>query len=581
MNFEKLKILFALVPQNLRRHLWYVQTIYCLGAFLQLSGISFIVLFLDLVSNPATMNKVYDFVNFGLDIQEFTLLLACLLFLAYFFITVFNLYSEYFANKFILRHKAVLSEKLLYLYLSRPYEFHLSHASTDLINNVQSQVDRISNKILQPIFIIVSRLFLVLVIGSYLFYSFPVLSLIMTAMFTGLYLLVYKSGRRILSRMGKDMTKISADYVKTLNESFGSIKETKIFGLETKFRDDFIAIQEKVIQNMSKTFLITECPRFIIEAFAIGGFFLFIGFSLQSENFLTLLPKISLFAAATYKLLPALQGIYNSFSRIKSNVHALDVLKDDLGTALKYEKTSAANDGKRSTFLNLDNISYSYPNTNEMHLRDVTLELKSPTSLAIVGPSGCGKTTLMDVLIGLLYPAQGTIRSDASDLTKRTAYVSQQPYIFSESLIYNIALKHEVSTEDEVRIYELIKLVQLTELFPDIQSLKQKMTGERGNKFSGGQKQRIAIARALYLNRDIIVFDESTSALDPATEDKILTAVRSYLSDKIFIFVTHRLGTLYNFDKIIFLKNGRIEAAGNLSSLLASHPEYFQYAKNH
>ena len=573
--------MFHVVPTEFKKELLFVQFVYCVGAFLQLSGITLIVFFLELISSSEKIMEFQTKLGLNMPNDKFILNLSICLFVGYFLINVFNLITDYYANKITFKLKWHISEDLFYYYLNKNYSFHLKNPSNELINNVQTQVDRLTNKVMLPIIVLFSKLILVIILSGYLFYLYPRITCFLMASFVTIYFVLFYVIKRLLFRIGKELSKLSSRYIKILNEAFGAIKEIKVYGLAYKLKNDFSKIMEDITKNVSLSYLLSESPRFLVESFAVGVFFIFIAISIKSVDFVKLIPQVSLFAAVAYKLLPALQGIYYSLSKFKSNIHALDVLYEDLYKA-KIEKKSKSNESAVTQDVNclkLSNVSFGYATNNI--ITNFNLEINSPFKLAIVGESGGGKTTLIDLVLGLLQPNEGSILTGLNEGSdpQMCSYVPQTPFIFNDSLAFNISLKHELTEDEKSLLNEVIKVACLEEILPDGVSIYVYNLGERGGNLSGGQKQRIAIARALFFKRKIVIFDESTSALDPQLEEKVLNNVMNFLDDKIFIFATHRLSTLKYFQQIAYIKNGNLVDYGSLEHVIRNSPEFFKYAQ--
>ena len=223
-------------------------------------------------------------------------------------------------------------------------------------------------------------------------------------------------------------------------------------------------------------------------------------------------------------------------------------------------------------------LNFNYEGKQVLH--DVNLKIPAGTSLAIVGPTGSGKTTLVD-LIPRIYDADpGTVLIDSrpvrdyslSSLRRNIGFVPQETFLFSDRIRENIALGVDSATDSEIHnSAEAANIAVDIEAFPESYDT---MVGERGITLSGGQKQRTAIARALIRNPRILILDDALSSVDTQTEDKILNHLRDVMQGRTTIFISHRVSTVRNADRIAVLHGGRIVELGTHDELLALNGYY-------
>jgi len=229
------------------------------------------------------------------------------------------------------------------------------------------------------------------------------------------------------------------------------------------------------------------------------------------------------------------------------------------------------------------NVTFSYRNGDESNppiLKNLTFTIEPYQRVALVGPTGCGKTTLVKLILRLYEPQKGTILLDGVDirdyplqiLRRHIGYIEQDIYLFSRSINENIAFGKQNATQED--IIEVAKLAQVDEFVQKFPKKYNTIVGERGTRLSGGEKQRVAIAQAFLTNPEIIILDDSVSAIDSETEEKIGRAMKNILKNRTTIIITHRLHTIRTSDKIIVLKHGKIVAEGNHNNLLQSSEDY-------
>jgi ATP-binding cassette, subfamily B, bacterial PglK len=363
------------------------------------------------------------------------------------------------------------------------------------------------------------------------------------------------------------------------SEAFGGIKDLKLLKREALFIDSYRSISERITRVEMRRNAIGLIPRYAIETLAIAGVVLFILYLSQRGAALgQMLPMLTLYLLAGYRLLPAMQTIYTNLGYVRYARAALQVLHNDLddrpepaeyravGPALAFEQA-----------IDIRDVSFAYPQAQAEALRGVSLRIDKNTSVAFVGTTGAGKTTLVDMLMGLLRPNAGSILIDGVALTadnigawqRNIGYVPQHIWLSDDSITRNIAFGVPDEDIDHEAVRAAATAASLHEfIVTELGQGYDTVIGERGIRLSGGQRQRVGIARALYHRPSVLVLDEATSALDGATEKAIIEAVNT-LSRKItVILIAHRLNTVIDCDRIFVLERGSVVDDGNYAGLL-------------
>ena len=325
-----------------------------------------------------------------------------------------------------------------------------------------------------------------------------------------------------------------------------------------------------VALRVSLTLFVESVIGVIIGA---GGYFVYSG-SITAEE---IVEFIGYFSAVIWPIM-AVAEMIDMHSRGKASLKRItEFLEAEVNVT---DREGAVDAGALSGGIEFKNLTFSYEEGGREVLKDISFEIKAGENVGIIGKIGSGKTTLMDLITRTYNVKDGTLfldGKDVNDLTiesvrKNIAYVPQDNFLFSDTIAENIAFATDNDTDEEVRRAAVMACV-----YGDINDFPDKfytVLGERGVTVSGGQKQRISIARALMKNAPILMLDDSVSAVDTETEKTILKNLRETRRGKTTVIIAHRISTVENLDRIMFLKEGRIEAYGTHSELIATCPEY-------
>ena len=440
--------------------------------------------------------------------------------------------------------------------------------------------------VIYPMLLAVSKVAIVIFIAILLLYVNPKLSIVISVTLTIAYGIVYYVVREYLRGIGELSTKATFEKYKFTDEAFSGIKDIKLRGTETEFIKKYSQPAKKFAEYSATSAVISLLPRYAIETLAFGGLLLIVIFLIStSENFMSVIPLVALYALAGYRIMPGLQQIYHSIAQIRYNTPALDILLKDLKNST-YNKNIT--DGKLISLpkikkeIEFKSVYFKYPNSNDQILENINVKIRSNSLTAFVGKTGSGKTTLIDILLGLLPINKGDILVDNiklkednfSSWQKKLGYVPQNIFLTDDTLKNNIAFAVPDNQVDHKKIINAAKLAELENYISTLPDKYNTYVGEKGIRISGGQIQRVGIARALYYNPEIIVLDEATSALDNLTEKNIMDSLKKLSKSKTIIIIAHRLSTIKNCDQIYFLEKGRVSAEGNYNELIKNSKSF-------
>lgn len=277
----------------------------------------------------------------------------------------------------------------------------------------------------------------------------------------------------------------------------------------------------------------------------------------------------------------ALGFVYNMLQRGQVSLKRLNTILETPPEIIDLSVIESLNGQYTVTpEIEVNHLTFRYPHTKADVLKDISFELKKGETLAIVGKTGSGKTTLVNLLLKLYNVENGSIKIGGYDLNQipvhkirdMIGYVPQDNFLFSKTIHYNVGFGLDEISEEDVAHY-----TKIAHIYDEIQAFPhgfETELGERGVNMSGGQKQRVSIARALSKKPEIIILDDSLSAVDTKTEESILTHLKETLKETTSILIAHRISTIKHADQIIVLSDGAIAERGTHDELIALNGIY-------
>lgn len=275
-----------------------------------------------------------------------------------------------------------------------------------------------------------------------------------------------------------------------------------------------------------------------------------------------------------YRALSSLMLLQVQWNNFLHHSGSVENMTDFMREMTANQETYGAGDlGKFKGQISVENLSFSYG--DQPVLQDINLQIFKNETVAFVGESGSGKTTLVNLLAGLMKPNEGAVKVDGNNLAeidvrtyqRHLGYITQEPVIFSDTIYNNVTFWSERTPENEKRFWDALRRASIDEFVRDLPNAEESPLGSNGILVSGGQKQRLSIARELYKAVDILIMDEATSSLDSETEKTIQENIDLLKGSYTFLIVAHRLSTVKNADKIVLMRNGKIEEIGNFADL--------------
>lgn len=583
------KILFFFNRQEKKKLCLMLVCIISMG-IIEMIGITTVLPFLAVVTKPEIVQSqvylqtIYNALSFN-DTRIFMLFLGGVVFTVLIAGNLFSAFTTQMIIRFCFSHGKKISCELFRKYLSQPYPYFLHNHTSNLSKNILSEIDRVVTGVFLSSLLSITKIVLMLGIFSILLLVDPLLALSAIVILGGSYFSIYFFVRKRLSISGQISAVQNAYRYKLTDEVLASIKELKVLGREKTFLEDYAKSTSLYIRAESLSLLSPLISKYMIEAIAFGGTILIALYLIcTQEDISKFMPLLGLYALAGYRLMPAMQQLFTSFSLLRFNLTSLNIVYNEMKLPICDSaeiETSALVEFKHQ--LELKGISYAYPNSNIASLNNIHLTIPLHSTIGIVGSSGAGKTTLIDIILGLLKPEQGSLVIDGVEINsanlkswqRNIGYVPQSITLMDTTLAQNIALGIAESEIDHEAVRRAAKLANLdTFVMNELDQNYKTLIGEKGIRLSGGQRQRIGIARALYHDPELLIFDEATSALDGVTEKIIMEAIRDLGHRKTIILIAHRLNTVKHCDEILVLNKGNIVGRGSYMTLMETNPVF-------
>lgn len=564
------KILYVLEKKD-RIKLVLLIILMLVGACVELISVSVILPLVNVVTDKDIIDTdaTYQFIGniFHLtNVRDYVIFFAIAIAVMYVFKNVFLVIENDIQFRFLFNSKRKLSSRLLASYLSKDYLFFTQNSVPELQRNIMQDVGTFYYA-LQNILQLATE---IIVGGVLVVYLFTV-DIITTAsifcllgVFSVLFFMIF---RKQSTKQGNIFRDATAKTNKWLLQSFEGIKEIKIMHKEDFFWENYDNASRMVAHSDRVSHVLNYMPKPVMETFVIVGLMLVIGMRVfwggSIEGFI---PVLTAFVVAAYRMIPAFNRIAACYGWIMYGKPSVDSVYD-IVKKFDIENADKLVEGGEIRFdkINVDNLTFRYPEGKENVIENVEFNIPLNTSVAFVGKSGAGKTTLADLILGIINPTSGDIKvNDKSIYDNKTAwqnqigYIPQVIYLMDDTIRNNIAFGIAGSDIDDDAIWNALKEAQLDEYVKGLPKQLDTMVGDRGIRLSGGQRQRIGIARALYRNPLFLVFDEATSALDGETEQAVMESIKALHGKRTILIIAHRLSTIKDCDIIFKVEDKKV-----------------------
>lgn len=544
--FSIIKKFNVLLDSKQKKKVIFLFIIMIIGAFFETLGVSMMV----------PLVKVILDINIETSVIIHYIELVLVIYVVK---NVFLLLEYHLRAKFVFNARFETKKKLFHHLLLKPYEYYLNTESGEILRTLNSDADQTFSLLLDSLALISEGLVSFVLVITIFIIDFSMSSFI-ASILTITVLLVSIYIKPKLMRKGKEFRLYNSTMYKWILQAIEGIKEIKIARNEDYFEAKYNEAGLKSANASRQEYVLSTMPKLIIEIACVCSTLIAIALMLKhGKTTEELLPTLGAFAMAAVRLMPtatrivALAGsiAYEgpAIDNLLETIKDIDITSNEFNEDIKLEIKDN---------INIKNISYTYPGTSKKVLNNISINIPIGSSVGIKGKSGIGKTTLVDVVLGLLrqdsgdiYVSEVNIKDNYNEWLSHIGYIPQSIFLLDDTIKNNIVFGSKV---DDQRLKQALIDSQLYEFVESLDNKENSFVGERGIKLSGGQRQRIGIARALYKNPEILIFDEATSSLDNETEQAIIESINSLHGKKTMIIIAHRLETIEKCDYVIELK---------------------------
>ena len=567
----------AIIDKDQKKTFFFIVFLMTIGSFLEFISIAFIIPVLSVVIDGTIQNSYInlDFLNNFIknhSLNQVLLGTFFLFFFIFFIKFIFTIFFLYKKNSFMYDVRNHLSKKIFKSFLKRPYDFHQENNTSKLALNCKYEIEVFTSSIMLAGLEILSDLGLILSLLTLLFFlEFKLTVFLIFIFFTSIYFYQFILKKKSLI-WASERQEYDTLINKVIHEGLGSIKEI-ILNLKDKFFiNKLMSYLQKSTMVSVRSQMVFEAPRTLMEIVAILAFiliFYFLNFlNYETSKIITLM---GIFAAVSFKLLPCFNRLLAGIQRIRYAMPVIDFIYNELTNSNNFiEENEISKYNEKfnlRNFIEIKNLNFNYrdKNYNKIIFDNANLKIKKGNIIGIVGESGVGKSTLLNLISGLTKNYEGKILIDNIDIktlssawSKRVTYISQKPFFLDDNIKNNIAFGEDSIDIDLDKVWSSLRSAQLSDFINNSSDKLDTVIGEDGVKMSGGQLQRLAIARALYQDFDLMILDESLSALDSLNENEILKIISKFKNEKTIILISHNNQSLKYCDQIFKIENKKI-----------------------
>ena len=493
---------------------------------------------------------------------------------------------------FLSRCGAKVSSDMVNRILSQSVIKIQARSSQDILYSVTTGVQTITLGIIGQSVILLADVSLLIIMGIGLFIVDPLIALSTLLIFGTIGLLLYKLMHQRAAKLGQNSSLLNVASNEKIIEVIHSYRELVVKNRRGYYAKEISKVRHDLANTLAELSFMPNFSKYIVESTVVVGSLIIGGMQFALKDAYQAIATLTIFMAAGSRIAPAVLRVQQGAISIKSNIGASVPtlgLIDSLSSYPRIDEAIPEFSNQHDGFIariSISNVSFSYPDENKPTINSVNLSIEPGTVLAVVGPSGAGKSTLVDLILGILDVAKGQIEISgmpplqaAKKWPGAIAYVPQDVLIANGTIRENISLGYPANAISDAQIHFALNKCALSEYLAGLPSGIDSIVGERGARLSGGQRQRLGIARAIVTNPKLLVLDEATSAMDGGTELEITEQLEALRGTTTIILIAHRLSTVKNADKVVYLDSGQVIAQGKFDEVRRLVPDFDLQAK--
>ena len=584
-----------------RRRVKFVIAVQVFLGLLDLMGVVIIGLVGSLavtgVSSAKPGNKVeYLLQILHIESKSIQFQVAILGTIAAFLLTFKTLCSLYFSRKvlfFLSRRAAVIATQLSGKLLQDSLIYIQRNSLQETMYALTGGVNVVTVGIIGAAVSLISDLSLLVILGSSLFVVDSGIAISTLILFAIIGVILYVLMSKRAQRFGSQQEKLSIKGQELISEVLLTFREITVRSRQSYYRNQIRENRENLANSTAELSFMQNISKYVIEIVVVIGSLLIAAIQFSTQTAQHAAAVIAIFMAVSSRIAPAVIRIQQGLIQIKGNIASA---RPTLELIDRYSSVDFLDkrEPRKIQFdypefnpsIEIENLAFHYPGNIKNAVSNLNIEIPAGNFVAIVGPSGAGKSTLADLILGVLEPTEGTIKISGvrckAALAKwpgALAYVPQVVTILDGTILDNVSAGYPIDEAEKSYVNRSLEIAHLSEFVNSLPDGVDTYVGDRGTKISGGQRQRIGIARAMFTNPALVLFDEATSSLDGETEASISTAVFDLKGKMTVITIAHRLSTVRFADQVIYMADGSVEAIGTFEEVRNRIPDFDRQAQ--
>jgi ABC-type multidrug transport system fused ATPase/permease subunit len=505
-----------------------------------------------------------------------------------------TLFSVFLIRKtlfFLSRRGALISSLLISRLLSQPLQIIQQRSMQQTLFAVTSGVDLITLGVLGAGVALVSDISLLLIMIIGLLLVDPIIAISAVAVFGGIGYTLHRLMNVRARTLGLEQSQLNIESNEQILEVLGSYRESFVRNRRNYYGMKIGQKRLELADNSAEMAFMPNISKYVIEVTVILGTLCISALQFSLQDAAQAVATLSVFLVASTRIAPAVLRVQQGALGLRGSIALANPtleLIQQIGMQESINEPFNQLELEHKEFngdIVISNVTLTYPGQEIPAVSEINLTVSSGESVAIVGPSGAGKTTLVDVLLGVLTPDYGEIKISNQEPLRAFAkwqgavsYVPQDIFVSNGSIRENVSLGFPIEMASDELVWHSLELAQLADFVRGLPSGLESRVGDRGTKISGGQRQRLGIARAMFTQPKLLVLDEATSSLDGETESNISDSIRLLHGKVTVVMIAHRLSTVRNADRVVYMCDGMIQAEGSFEEVRSMIPEFDRQA---